>query len=110
MFLPQELNNAWKPSPDGGGKADADIKAETYLCITCKIRQNGVYLHGSDDAYAALYVPFSAKWEPGKRYGYTLIFGGGYTDNGESILFPIQFDVEAEDWTDDENNDVDVKN
>lgn len=110
MFIPQELNNPWKPSLNGGGKTNADKNLETYLCINCKIRQNGVYLHGSDNKYAPLYIPFSAKWEPGKRYGYTLIFGGGYTDKGESILSPIQFDVEAEDWADDKTNDVEVKN
>jgi len=39
----------------------------------------------------------------------TLIFGGGYTDQGEAVLNPIQFDAETTDWVEAANSDVNVK-
>lgn len=66
--------------------------------------QNGVYLVGAADKYKTLYVPFQTTWEPGKRYVYTLIFGGGYTDQGEQILTPINFTASADEWTADKGN------
>lgn len=53
---------------------------------------------GSADAYGNLYVPFGADWQPGKRYIYTLVFGGGYDVNGNSILTPINFTADTEAW------------
>lgn len=52
--------------------------------------------------YKTVYVPFdnATGWEPGKRYIYTLIFGGGYDDQGEPILSPITFDAATADWAD----------
>ena len=86
-------------------KADAD-KAEnsqSYLIIDCKIEQNGLLRHNG-----TLYVPFGADWQPGKRYIYTLIFGGGYDENGNPILTPIQFDAETTEWVDDAENDHEI--
>lgn len=37
---------------------------------------------------------------PGKRYVYTLIFGGGYDSDGKAILTPINFDAAVENWKD----------
>ena len=45
-----------------------------------------------------IYVPFGDTWEQGKRHIYTLIFGGGYNDQGEAVLNPIQFDAETTGW------------
>lgn len=100
LFIPQILT-AWKPAEKNKHAAD-DAKL-SYLEINCRIQQNGVYVFGKDD-YTTLYVPFSANWEPGKRYVYTLIFGGGYDDEGQPILSPINFEANAEDWTEDINN------
>ncbi len=86
-------------------KADAD-KAEnsqSYLIIDCKIEQNGLLRHNG-----TLYVPFGADWQSGKRYIYTLIFGGGYDENGNPILTPIQFDAETTEWVDDAENDHEI--
>lgn len=65
--------------------------------------QNGTYLFGKD-GFKTLYVPFSATWEPGKRYVYTLIFGGGYTEESQQILTPISFTASAEEWKADTGN------
>lgn len=78
---------------------------QSYLEISCKIQQSGVYVCGSESDWQTIYVPFGASWEPGKRYVYTMIFGGGYDENGNEILKPIEFDAKTEDWVDDAGND-----
>ena len=105
---PQELT-AWKVSETATkSKLEADNAKQCYLEIACKIRQSGAYLLGSASEYKTIYVPFGDTWEQGKRHIYTLIFGGGYTDQGEAVLNPIQFDAETTGWVD-ANSNVNVK-
>lgn len=104
LFAPQVLTK-WDVSHK---KTDADANGESYLIINCKIKQKNDYLHGTADKYKELYVPFEASWEPGKRYIYTLIFGGGYDENGNPILKPIDYEAAAEDWTDGTAGDVNL--
>jgi hypothetical protein len=102
---PQELT-AWKVSETATkSKLEADNAKQCYLEIACKIRQSGAYLLGSASEYKTIYVPFGDTWVAGKRHIYTLIFGGGYNDQGEAVLNPIQFDAETTDWG---NADKDV--
>lgn len=113
LNIPQTLT-AWTVSGTSKSKAGADEAKQCYLIITCKIQQSKSYLLGSADKYETIYVPFGATWEPGKRYIYTLIFGGGYDAEGEAMLSPIQFDAKTTDWVDDpannnENNNVNVQ-
>ena len=109
LNIPQELT-AWKVSETATkSKLEADNAKQCYLEITCKIRQSGVYLLGSASEYKTIYVPFGDTWEQGKRHIYTLIFGGGYTDQGKAVLNPIQFDAETTDWVEAANSDVNVK-
>lgn len=100
LFIPQILT-AWKPEEKN--KEAADAAKLSYLEINCRIQQNGVYVFGKD-GYKTLYVPFSASWEPGKRYVYTLIFGGGYTEESQQILTPITFDASVGNWVNDAGN------
>lgn len=81
---------------------EADNAIESYLEISMKLKQNDSYLIGSATEYKTVYVPFdnATGWEPGKRYIYTLIFGGGYDDQGEPILSPITFNAATADWVD----------
>jgi len=105
---PQELT-AWKVSETATkSKLEADNAKQCYLEIACKIRQSGAYLLGSASEYKTIYVPFGDTWEQGKRYIYTLIFGGGYDDQGEAVLNPIQFDAETTGWVD-ADKDVNVQ-
>lgn len=103
LFVPQSLK-AWETSATTAKtKKDADANNESYLEISCKIKQSesgvgGVYVFGSDSEYGTLYVPFGTTWEMGKRHIYTLIFGGGYDDNGKPILKPINFEAETSNW------------
>ena len=106
---PQELT-AWKVSETATkSKLEADNAKQCYLEIACKIRQSGAYLLGSASEYKTIYVPFGDTWVAGKRHIYTLIFGGGYTDQGEAVLNPIQFDAETTGWVDADNKDVNVQ-
>lgn len=97
LFIPQELVG-WKENDGVFTKANADEKLQCYLEINCKIKQGNVYIHGSEDSYNTIYVPFSATLEPGNCYIYTLVFGGGYTDQGVPVLSPIKFDPEVTEW------------
>ena len=108
LNIPQKLT-AWKVSEEATNtKIKADGAHQCYLSITCKIQQSGGYLLGSADSYGTIYVPFGDTWVAGKRHIYTLIFGGGYTDQGEAVLNPIQFNAETTEWVD-ANSNVNVK-
>ena len=108
LNIPQELT-AWKVSETATkSKLQADNAKQCYLEIACKIRQSGTYLLGSASEYKTIYVPFGDTWVAGKRHIYTLIFGGGYNDQGEAVLNPIQFNAETTEWVD-ANSNVNVK-
>ena len=108
LNIPQTLT-AWTVSAPNKSKLEADNAKQCYLEISCKIRQSGAYLLGSASEYKTIYVPFGDTWVAGKRHIYTLIFGGGYTDQGEAVLNPIQFDAETTGWVEAANSDVNVK-
>lgn len=104
MLIPQKLTKWSTYSADTAVSIpEADKAKECYLEISMKLKQNDSYLIGSAAEYKTVYVPFdnaTTGWEPGKRYIYTLIFGGGYDDQGEPILSPITFDAATVDWAD----------
>lgn len=103
MLIPQKLTKWSTYSADTAVSIlEADKAKECYLEISMKLKQNDSYLIGSAAEYKTVYVPFdnATGWEPGKRYIYTLIFGGGYDDQGEPILSPITFNAATADWAD----------
>lgn len=101
MFLiPQQLKK-WDTTHD---ISTANTEKESYLSIECKIKIGDSYHVGSESGYETLYVPFGADWQPGKRYVYTLVFGGGYDQNGNTILQPINFEPDVENWDEDTGN------
>lgn len=110
MMIPQKLTKWSTSAGTAVSKLEADNAKECYLEIAMKLKQNDSYLIGSAAAYTTVYVPFdnATGWEPGKRYIYTLIFGGGYDDQGKPILSPITFNAATVDWVD-AGADVDVK-
>lgn len=110
LVIPQTLKTWQTNTTTAKPKADADKDNESYLGIGCKIKVNGEYINGSATQTEYLYVPFGAEWQPGKRYVYTLIFGGGYTNQGVPVLSPINFEATAEDWLEDTNNNNDGNN
>lgn len=102
MLIPQNLTKWSTSAGTAVSILEADKAKECYLEISMKLKQNDSYLIGSAAEYKTVYVPFdnATGWEPGKRYIYTLIFGGGYDDQGEPILSPITFDAATADWAD----------
>lgn len=102
MLIPQKLTKWSTSAGTAVSIPEADKAKECYLEISMKLKQNDSYLIGSAAEYKTVYVPFdnATRWEPGKRYIYTLIFGGGYDDQGEPILSPITFDAATADWAD----------
>lgn len=107
LFIPQTLI-AWTPSTKTRGEADNATPKQSYLEISCKIKHKDFYIFGNETTYSTLFVPFSADWQPGKRYVYTLIFGGGYNDQGQAILQPINFEAEVKAWDENETNNSDI--
>lgn len=109
MMIPQQLTKWSTSAGTAVSKHEADNAKECYLEIAMKLKQNDSYIIGSATAYTTVYVPFDngTGWEPGKRYIYTLIFGGGYDDQGKPILSPITFDAATVDWAN-AGADVDV--
>ncbi|MBT1284492.1 fimbrillin family protein [Parabacteroides distasonis] len=105
LNIPQTLT-AWTVSAPNKSKLEADNAKQCYLEISCKIRQSGAYLLGSASEYKTIYVPFGDTWVAGKRHIYTLIFGGGYDDQGEAVLNPIRFDAETTGWVDADNPQI----
>lgn len=102
MLIPQKLTKWSTSAGTAVSIPEAEKAKECYLEISMKLKQNDSYLIGSAAEYKTVYVPFdnATGWEPGKRYIYTLIFGGGYDDQGEPILSPITFDAATVDWAD----------
>ena len=105
LFVPQKLTKWTVPSTI----AAANTAKQSYLKITCKIKQSGAFLFGSASEYKDLYVPFETDWKPGKRYIYTLIFGGGYDANGNPILKTINFDADVDTWDGDNTKNKDIQ-
>lgn len=105
LVIPQVLT-PWSTTPTSAvTKDNANNSHQSYLEISMKLTQNGQYVIGSENEYKKIYVPFTnvdtnnaTGWEPGKRYIYTLNFGGGYDDQGNPILTPITFEPSVEDW------------
>lgn len=107
LFVPQTLT-AWATTAGAPmTKEDADKEGngfQSYLEVTCTIEQSVSTVYDG-----TLYIPFGTEWQPGKRYIYTLNFGGGYDDHGNPILTPITFDASVENWVDTSGYNVQVK-
>lgn len=108
LFVPQPLKKWATTASTPKTISEADAAKECYLEISCKISIDGTYPHGTATKFEKLYVPFEADWQPGKRYVYTLIFGGGYTVKGNPVLTPISFEPSVEEWKD-ENKDINIQ-
>lgn len=108
LFVPQPLTKWATTTSTPKTIADADAAKECYLEISCKISIDETYPHGTATQFESLYIPFEADWQPGKRYVYTLIFGGGYTVNGNPVLTPVSFEPSVETWVN-EDKDINIQ-
>ena len=104
MLAPQTLSG-WT---DKTSTTAVDAAHQCYIEIVCKITSKTssgtVYLLGSPTAYDSTYFPLSGTWEAGKRYVYTLQFGGGKDADGNDRFSPISFSVKVSDWADSSSN------
>ena len=104
LMLPQTTVK-WTTA-DGPGKAvtieAANTAKNTYIKISCKIKNGNTYLVGSKDSFGNVYIPFEANWEMGKKYVYTINIGtgtGGFDENGNPLIQPISYSVAVADWS-----------
>lgn len=107
LLVPQETT-AWVP----GSPKKPTESTGSYFVVYCRIKNvaasdgnataTDLYLWGNAGATAAVYIPFKADWDPGKKYIYTFKFGentnGGYDPNGDPVLIPISFTVTVDDF------------
>jgi hypothetical protein len=110
ILIPQQLTTASVYSGDGTG---ATFNA-SYITTQLKIQNavNDDYIVGTSGFVTALWPLPATKWEPGKKYIYTIdLAGGGYfttnQDAGEDALDPILdgalikfVTVTVDDWAD----------
>lgn len=106
LFIPQKLNKWTTTAESPKSITQADASKESYLKISCRIKLDGSYRIGTETTFDNLYVPFGADWQPGKHYVYTLIFGGGYKQDGTPILTKINITADTEPWKEDLNEIV----
>ena len=116
LVIPQVLT-PWPTTPENAVSIDTGTtNGQSYLEIVMKLTQNEQYVIGTASEYQTIYVPFAnvddnntTGWEPGKRYIYTLTFGGGYDKDGNLILAPITFEPSVDDWLDASGYNIQVK-
>lgn len=106
LFIPQKLIKWTTTAESPKSITQADASKESYLKISCRIKLDGSYRIGTETTFDNLYVPFGADWQPGKHYVYTLIFGGGYKQDGTPILTKINITADTEPWKEDLNEIV----
>lgn len=113
MMLPQTGATKWATTSAAAVSiSDADDAHQTYLAITCKIKNGDVYLVGSESATETVYIPFEISWQQGKKYTYTLIFGAGsgaFDEDGNPLdsMLPITYEVSGvTDWEAVEGGDI----
>ena len=105
MMIPQTGATPWGTAPGAPETiAAADIAGETYLDITCKIKNGDTWVLGSASAYEHVYIPFTINWAIGTKYTYVLNFGsgsGGYDADGNPMMNYISYSIASvESWTD----------
>ena len=123
LLLPQEIS---KWVPDGTTKAtDAANAAAGWISITYRAKTSEATTWATsqeNDGFKTVYFPITVKWASGKKYIYTLLFGGvtnpddpenpdpddpnnpdpdnPYDEDGhpEAPSVPITFTADVDDW------------
>lgn len=106
ILHPQTVEK-WTTTPEAPVSiVEADQQLQCYLSIECNIKQNGhtIFCGQNDDleSLGTIYVPLAPNWNPGMRYIYTLVFGGGFDATGNPILTPVKVETDVQNWIDHE--------
>lgn len=100
LILPQNPTK-WATTRDNAVPVEtAERSGHCYLKIELKVQQADTYIVGAAQTWGFAYIPFGENWLPGKKYIYTLSFGGGFDDQGRPQLTPIMYTATVEDWVD----------
>ena len=101
MMLPQTTSKWTTVDGVPVTVAAADAAKNTYIKISCKIKNGDTYLVGSENTYGEVYIPFAASWTMGKKYIYTINIGtgtGGFDRDGNPLVQPISYSVDVDEW------------
>lgn len=103
LIVPQAFTPWTTSSTSKKSITEADKANESYLKLEVHITQNGEDILGSTSAYASTFIPLpqpaDKDFKSGKKYTYTLKFGGGKKEDGDDQFAPIEFDVDVEPWS-----------
>ena len=112
IVLPQTLA-AWD-------HAAAPSTTGAYFKVKCLIKNvaagNGTKATADDVTLYNnyIYIPVNVAWEVGKKYIYTFVFSekghGGYDEDGNDVLIPIEFNVTVDDFAKGVDANVDADN
>lgn len=93
-----------------------EIAGGAYFLVYCKIwnvageeyEEGDVLLYGKP-----ILIPVNVEWKQGHKYVYTFVFnkqgdGGIDPDDGDSVLVPITYEVLVDDFTNEEETEVDM--
>lgn len=113
LLLPQSFT-PWSTTASAKKSiAEADAANESYLKLEVHITQNGEDILGTASVYAETYIPLpkpttDIEFKSGKKYTYTLKFGGGKKGDGDDQFAPIEFDVDVDPWGDASEENMDL--
>ena len=120
MLIPQTIL-PWNPTKQTIDKNDSDAGEKgAYLRIYCTIEykekpyfpiENKAPGTETETSFSptskeCIYVPFSSMnegvntWKAGSRVTYYLLFGGGYSEEGDIILSAVDINISIDEWGD----------
>lgn len=98
LIMPSNYT-AWNPNATDTTK---DKTGNAYFTIKCTIYNSLDGISANVKLWEGdIYVPATFNWSMGYRYTYNFIFGtgsGGYDENGNPALYPIQYTWTCDDW------------
>ena len=113
IVLPQGLDAATINSTKKPGTEGAYFKVK---CLVKNVAKGDGLAATADDVTLYdnkyIYIPVKIDWQVGKKYIYTFVFSekghGGYDEDGNDVLIPIEFNVTVDDFAKGAETNVDA--